>query len=216
MEQNKVNLSLIYAIFIFAIGVGIKSITNFAGGIGVPFVAVLVLTVLLINSGFINKANRSRLYDIFVLVGVGLIFALILFCSFEWANEKSFALIDFFNVFANIYSVISLISLIYCFVRYISEINGFKIPFVEIMLGNGSKTPKEKKEKQARQLKEVMNGDLEQKPSSEAQTQMVEKEEIKPEVVEEKTETVEQTENVIQNPTTETEITQEETNSTNY
>lgn len=173
MEQKKINLSLLFSLIIFAIGIAITSISNFFGGFGIPFVAFLVLTSLVFVNGFLNKENRRRLYDIFVFIVIFAIFMSIIFCSVEWAKTYTAELVDFVHVISNFLSVISLVFFIYTLVRYLAELNGTKLVVFEVILGfkKIERKPREKKEKVQKQkvsksFKEVQNGDLEEKPSA--------------------------------------------------
>ena len=201
MDQKKVNLTLIFSLILFGIGIAFKSIATYFGGLispcgsfGIPFVAVLVFSILILVNVLKNKENRRRLIDIFILTAISLIFAIVAYCSTEWVNQLDLTMkkVDFVNEWCIAYSIFSLIFLIYGLLRYISEISEKKWTIFEIILGL-KKVEKHKttiNEKYNRQPKEVMNGDLEQKPNQP-------KEVKEPEVVE----------NTIIEPTEEIETT---------
>lgn len=172
MEQKKVKLSLIFSLIVFAIGVAIKSLANLFGGFGLPFLAVLVLFVMMLYWTIFSADTRKRIIDLTVLAGISLVFATILYCSWEWALEYSAGLVDFINVFSNVYSVFSLIFLVYGLFRTMTELNQKTFTWVEVILGNKSlrKGLRVAKTKTSRQPKEVMNGDLEQKPINQPKT----------------------------------------------
>ena len=172
MEQKKVKLSLIFSLIVFAIGVAIKSLANLFGGFGLPFLAVLVLFVMMLYWTIFNADTRKRIIDLTVLAGISLVFATILYCSWEWALEYSAGLVDFINVFSNVYSVFSLIFLVYGLFRTMTELNQKTFTWVEVILGNKRlrKGLRVAKTKTSRQPKEVMNGDLEQKPINQPKT----------------------------------------------
>ena len=168
MDQKKVNLTLIFSLIIFGIGISIKSLASYFGGFGVPFVAILVFLVLILINGVVNKENRRRLLDIFVLVAISLIFAIVTYCSTEWVNQMDLTLkdVEFINEWCICYSIFSSIFLIYGLLRYISEISEKKWDVFEyiLFLKKMEKRKVTVSEKYNRQPKEVMNGDLEQKP----------------------------------------------------
>ena len=176
MDQKKLNLTLIFSLILFGIGMAFKSIATFFGGIvlpygsfGIPFVAVLVFTLLILANGLKNKENRRRLIDIFILVGISLIFAIVAYCSTEWTNQLDVNLddINFINEWCISYSIFSTIFFIYAILRYISEISDKKWTIFEyiLFLKKVEKSKVTVSEKYNRQPKEVINGDLEQKPN---------------------------------------------------
>lgn len=193
MDQKKVNLTLIFSLILFGIGIAYKSIAIYFGGIlapygsfGIPFVAVLVFSVLILIYSFKNAKNRRRLLDILILTAISLIFALVAYCSTEWVSQLEVNIKDikFVNEWCIAYSIFSSIFFIYALLRYISEISDKKWTFFEIILGLKKVENKTKiSEKYNRQPKEVMNGDLEQKPNKEVENNEV-KEEKEPEVKE--------------------------------
>lgn len=180
MDQKKLNLTLIFSLILFGIGIAFKSFATYLGGIvlpsgspyasyGIPFVAVLVFSILILVNGLKNKENRRRLIDILILTAISLIFALVAYCSTEWVNQFDVTMkdIDFVNEWCIAYSIFSTIFLVYALLRYISEISEKKWTIFEyiLFLKKVEKSKVTVTEKYNRQPKEVMNGDLEQKPN---------------------------------------------------
>lgn len=192
MEQKKVNLSLLYSLILFGIGMAFKSIATYFGGIlspigsyGIPFVAILVFTVLILANGFKKVGNRRRLIDIFILVGISLMFALVAFCSTEWVSQLEVTTKDvkFINEWCIAYSIFSTVFLVYGLLRYISETGDKKWTVFEILLGTKKVERKARlQEKYSRQPKDVVSGDFEEKPNH-VQEERVEtaKEKVEPE-----------------------------------
>lgn len=173
MEQKKVNLSLIFSLVIFAIGVGIKSIASYFGGyFGIAFVATLILLSLVIVFVFSNPENRKRVLDVVILDCLVVFLGLVLYCAYDWARDITVDLVDFVMVWANLYSVVSLFCFGYASFRLFCEASQKRIKFVEVILGNEKverkpRQPKEaRKVKSSRNLKEVENGDLLDKPKN--------------------------------------------------
>lgn len=167
MEQKKIRLSLIFSSIIFAIGVAINSIFNYFSSISLAFVAILTLFMIELFYALSDKAVLKRIIDVLILSGINLLVITTMYCVFEWANKITSDLRDFMDVFTNLLSIISLICLIYSLIRLMSEYLGIRLGFVETILG-GSKKPKTTtvvRPRENRQPKEVMNGDLEQKPT---------------------------------------------------
>ena len=200
MDQKKVNLTLIFSLIMFAIGVAVKSLANYFGGFGIPFVAVIVFAVLMIVNGVVNSSNRRRLWDVFILAGVSLLFALVAYCSYDWVNQLELTMkdVEFVNEWCIAYSIFSTIFLIYGLLRYVSEISDKKWIIFEIILGLKRVEKKAKlQEKYSRQPKDVVSGDFEEKPNHvqeervEMPKEKVEQEESKSETVESNDETVE-------------------------
>lgn len=193
MDQKKLNLTLIFSLILFGIGMAFKSIATYFGGIvlpygsyGIPFVAVLVFSILVLVSSFKNAQNRRRLIDVLILTAVSLIFAIVAYCSTEWVNQIDVTMkdIEFINEWCIAYSIFSTIFFMYALLRYISEASEKKWFIFDFILGL-KKIEKSKvtiNEKYNRQPKEVMNGDLEQKPN---QTEEVKEERVETNKVEE-------------------------------
>lgn len=204
MDQKKVNLTLIFSLIMFAIGIAVKSLANYFGGFGIPFVAVIVFAVLMIVNGFVNSSNRRRLWDMFILAGVSLIFALVAYCSYDWVNQLELTIkdIEFVNEWCIAYSIFSTIFLIYGLLRYVSEISDKKWTIFEIVLGLKRVEKKTKlQERYNRQPKDVASGDFEEKPTHvqeeriETPKENVEQEVKESETVETDNETVETSSN---------------------
>lgn len=167
MEQKKINLALIFSLCIFGVGVAVKNLANYFGGFGITFVAVLVLTALFVLKGFLEPENRRRLWDVFVLICVSIFFCLVTYCAYDWAMELDYGLFKFIRVWSNIYSVLSLIFLIYTAIRFISESSEKRFVIFEYILGTKKIQSKVKinQEKYNRQPREVVSGEIEQKPN---------------------------------------------------
>jgi len=205
MDQKKINLTLIFSLIICGIGIAFKSVATYFGGIilpygsyGIPFVAVLVFSILILVNALKNKENRRRLIDILILTAISLMFALVAYCSTEWVNQVDFVMDDikFVNEWCITYSIFSTVFFVYVLLRYISETSDKKWTIFEYILGlkKIEKTKVTVTEKYNRQPKEVMNGDLEQKPNQAEEV----KEENEPRVEENnqvETEKVQKTEN---------------------
>ena len=82
MEQKKINLSILFINIVFAIGVAFRSLINFFNGVGIAFVACLIIGGLGLAYGITKKENRRYLYDMFIMLGLVMIIQLIIFCSF--------------------------------------------------------------------------------------------------------------------------------------
>lgn len=167
MEQKKINLSLIFATIIFAISVGYKSLTMFFGGVGIPFVACLVLFGLVLVFGATKKGNARHLIEIFIMLALIMITQLILFMGYEWALTLTWGVVKFRNVCCNVLSSMSLFFLAYSFVRLLFELSGKKFVVSEALLGLRQKKEAEKSNKKIEKKvpKEIKNGDFEEKPS---------------------------------------------------
>lgn len=119
MEQKELNLSIIFSMIVFAIGVAVRGLSSLFNGFGVLFVTILIMLALVVAYGTFNANNRKKIIDLVIMVIVSLIFILILFCSYEWAFEIDRGLNNFVRVFSIIYSVISLLFLIYGIIKFI-------------------------------------------------------------------------------------------------
>ncbi len=175
MEQKKVNLSLLFSLIAFALGIAVKGFANYFGAsFGIPFVAVVTMILLAMFFAFSNKENRKRLTDVIVLDVVVSVLWIIIFCAYDWAMDITTELVDFAQVLMNVISVLSLLFAGWTIFRLFCELAGKKVKLIEVVLGNEKveRKPKEKKqpkEKPVRNLKEVENGDLLDKPSRDAE-----------------------------------------------
>lgn len=182
MEQKKINLSLLFSLIIFAIGICIKGLATFLGGaFGVPFVATLVMFALVLVFGLSSTNVRKRIVDVLIFDIIVVVFSLTLYCMVDWSHNPSADLIEFAQLWMNTYSVFSLLFFAWTLFRFLCEKIGKKVKFVEIVLGfeKYERKPKAEKQKTAKvketknkdiqdkPLKEVMNGDLEDKPLNE-------------------------------------------------
>ena len=180
MEQKKTNLTLLFSLIIFAVGICVKGLAGFLGGaFGLPFVATLVMFALVLMFGLSSPDVRKRVNDVMVLDIIVVVFSLVLYCMFDWSKEPTLDLINFAHVWMTIYSVFSLLFFAYTLFRFLCEKTGKKVKFVEVLLGyeKFERKPKQKPAKsskdnkksevQDKPLKEVMNGDLEDKPLNE-------------------------------------------------
>ena len=174
MEQKKINLSILFINIVFAIGVAFRSLINFFNGVGIAFVACLIIGGLGLAYGITKKENRRYLYDMFIMLGLVMIIQLIIFCSFDWALTISIELLKFEYVCCNILSVMSIIFLAYGFIRLLFELSNKKFILTEILLGLRPRVKKEKSNKaykektnksEKRMPKEILNGDFEDKPN---------------------------------------------------
>lgn len=163
MEQKKTSLTLIYALAVFSIGVAIKALSSYFSGFGIPFVASLILTMLVVTN-VINKDSRKRFYDILVMLTISIIMLTITYCVYDWAKTRTCSLYDFTSFICNFNSVLSLIFLVYTAIRFVMEKNDKKFILTEILLGNKTFEHKKKSEKVAKQPKELKNGEVENKP----------------------------------------------------
>lgn len=136
------------------------TLSNFFGGVGLNFVAVLVCVALMLFIVLFDSYAFSRTKDLFVVsCAFAFLEAIVYFpCEFGACKDSSVATV-FFN-FQNVYAVLGIIFLAYIAVRFITESKNIRLTFVEVLLGN-EKVSKSKKEKKS---KELSNGSLEEKP----------------------------------------------------
>lgn len=152
------DLKLSYILmFVFsAILIAWQTLSNFFGGVAINFVALLGIVFTLLLLIFKNKELFSRIKDLFFVACVFCILELVIYFACEFGYGES---LKGFIVYQNIISFLGLLFLAYVCFRFITEFLNKKIKFIEIMLGNVKRTPKEKK------AKELTNGTLEEKPN---------------------------------------------------
>lgn len=156
------NLRL-YFVLTFALAcvvIAWKSLSVSLFGSGVNFVAMLILLAVMLMLICTDKEVKTRTRDLFVVSAVFTFLELILFLVVEIFNtELSTGTIKGFNVYQSVLSFLGLIYFVYIVFRFICEVKGKKIGFVEVLLGNV------KREKKVKKAKELTNGSLMEKPN---------------------------------------------------
>lgn len=167
MERKDLNLTYIYLMSIFVIGITMGNIVSFFEGVGFAFVGAVVLLILA-GLKILNSPNKKRFGDILALIIIEFLMFIILFFAYDFninGITNSFPM-----VMRNICAIYSMLALGYVAFRYISEIKGKKYKFVEYILGNYTPVKKDKKEKPSKEMlkknRELENGTLEPKPIS--------------------------------------------------
>ena len=162
------------------------TLTNFFGGVGINYVAVLVAIAVMLSIILFDKHTFSRFGDIFFICCIFAIFETIVYFPYEFGgcfNPKVASV--FFNM-QNVFTFFGILFLAYLAFRFIIESKNIRITFVEVLLRN-EKLSKNKKEKKN---KELSNGSLEEKPVVDEEDEEV----VVTDTVEnEETETVEET-----------------------
>lgn len=165
MEKKDLNLTYIYLMAIFAIGVAMANIIAFFGGVGFALVGAGVLLVLAARK-ILSSADKKRFGDIVILITIEILMFIVLFFAYDF-NINGITN-KFPMVMRNICAIYSIFALGYTAFRYLSEIKGKKYKFVEYILGNYTPIKKNKKVKPSKEMvkknRELENGTLEPKP----------------------------------------------------
>lgn len=165
MEKKDLNLTYIYLMAIFAIGVAMANIISFFGGVGFALIGASVLLVLAARK-ILNSTDKKRFGDIVILITIEFLMFIVLFFAYDF-NINGITN-KFPMVMRNICAIYSIFALGYVAFRYFSEIKGKKYKFVEYILGNYTPVKKEKKAKPSKEMirknRELENGTLEPKP----------------------------------------------------
>lgn len=157
------NLRLYFFLtFIFSgVLIAWNTLTNFFNGMGLNFVALLVIVGLSLYFILSDSYIRSRVLDVFILICVLTVMEFCVYCVFEFGSD-SIKVYEAFREFQIFLSVMGILLLLYTSFRFALEEKGVKLGFIETMLGNN----KSKKAKKAN--KELVNGSLEEKPNHRA------------------------------------------------
>ena len=152
------NLKLTYILlFIFsAILIAFKTLSNFFGGVGLNFIALIGLIFAILLISLKDKSLMKRIKDLFILTVVFASMELIMYFACEFGNGEC---IKGFSVYQNIISFLGILFLAYTAFRFSIEYLDKKFKFIEILLGNEKRSIKPKK------AKEITNGCLEEKPN---------------------------------------------------
>lgn len=153
------NLKSSFVLFVIAFSIIIawNTLLSFFGGVGVAFVALLILTGILIFLNVTDKEVFNRTKDLFIALCVFDILEFTVYFIFEF-QVGSYKTLSAFYVFQSILALFAILLLGYLTFRFVCEHNGKKFQFIEIMLGNVKVGSKVKK------AREISNGSLEEKP----------------------------------------------------
>ena len=156
MTKN-IKLSYILLFIFTTIIVAFRTLSNFFGGVGLNFVALLGIVFALLVLSLSDKDVIKRIKDMFIAACAFCLMELIIYFACEFGNGETFV---GFSVYQNIISFLGILLLVYVCFRFTTDFLGKRIKFIEIMLGNEKRAPKVKK------VKEVTNGSLEDKPGN--------------------------------------------------
>lgn len=152
------NLKVSYILFFIFAGILVawNTLSNFFGGMALNFVALLGITFTVTLLTLSDKSLLKQVKDVFIVSCVFCFLEIIIYfaCEFGYGEQ-----LKGFIVYQNIISFFGLLFLAYIGFRFAISVSNKKIKFIEIMLGNEKKTPKQKK------AKEISNGSLEEKPN---------------------------------------------------
>jgi len=156
--MNK-NLKLSFILFIIAsaIVVAWRTLSKFFGGVGLNFVALLLIVAILIGLIVSDKYVFKRTKELFIACCSLTALELIVYFAVEFSRYQ--AMCVGLLIYQNILSILGIILLVYTMFRFITEYKEIKIGFIEFILGNG------KVVKQQKKAKELTNGTLEDKPN---------------------------------------------------
>lgn len=154
------NLKLAFILFsvFFGIIMAWNTLTNFFSGVGLNYVAILVVLALILMLTLTDKFVASRTKELFISVIVFAVLEFLIYFIFEF-QIGSFKVWEVFQNFQKVFSFFALLVFAYIAFRVICEVKGIKFGFIETMLGNEKKGTKQKK------AKELSNGSLEDKPN---------------------------------------------------
>ena len=165
MSKN-IKLSFIYSFALACVIIAFKSISSIVG-LGVAFVAVLVLFSCSLILVCIDKLSKTRTFDLFIISAIFTAVEFLIFFVVEInSNIVTADAIKGFGVFQNVVSVFALVYFFYIVFRIITELKGNRISFVEKLLNRNQK-PKEPKK-----AKELTNGSLMEKPNKNKESEL--------------------------------------------
>ena len=148
-------LSIVFAGIVMAW----TTFANFLGGMGVNFVALILILSFMLMLMLTDASVKSRIIDIFIVACVFTLLEFVMFIAFTCGLY-----IEGFYGFQAFLSIIGCVFLCYIMFRFTMDILGKKVHCIEVLLGN-EKRNKVKKEKKA---KELTNGSLEEKPNKQS------------------------------------------------
>lgn len=158
MTKN-LKLSFVLLTIFSAIIMAWRTLTNFFGGVGLNYVALLGIVVALLLLMMNDEVVKNRIKDMFIIACGFAIVEFIIYFVFEF-HVGSAGVNRAFWIIQNIFTFFGILFFAYIMFRLFAELKGLKVGFIEAMLGsNKTNTNKPKK------AKELENGSLEEKPS---------------------------------------------------
>ena len=157
MTKN-LKLSFILYIIFYSVIIAWATLSAFFHGVGINFVALIVILALLLTIKLTDEFASKRTKDMFwaSVVFAGLEFLIYFIFEFGIGSIK---VMNVFWVFQKIFTAFAILAFAYVIFRFITELKGVKFTFVEVVLGN------EKITRKAKSNKELSNGSLEDKPN---------------------------------------------------
>lgn len=162
MNKN-LKLSYLLTFILTIVVVAWHTLSNFFGGTGINYIAMLVVVAILISMMIADKQLFNRTKDFFIASCVLTGLETIVYLPNEFGACKNPNVASVFFNFQNVFTFLGLLLLVWLLFRFLTEYKNIRVHFVEVLLGNEKRTKKEKKFKQP---KELTNGSLEQKPNS--------------------------------------------------
>jgi len=159
MSKN-LKISFLLSFILSVVVIAWHTLTNFFGGVGLNYVATLVVVGLLLSIILFDKHTFSRFKDIFFICCVFAFLETIVYFPYEFGGCQNYEVAAVFFNFQNVFAFLGILFLGYIGFRFVTESKNVRISFVEVLLGN-EKISKSKKEKKS---KEFSNGSLEEKP----------------------------------------------------
>lgn len=157
MTKN-LKLSFVLYMIFYSVILAWATLTSFFGGVGINFVALIVVLALLLTikltDEFVSKRTKEMFWASVVFAGLEFLIYLV----FEFTIARGNA-VKVFWIFQRIFTAFSILAFAYIVFRFITELKGVKIGFIETMLGNRNVSRKKKSNK------ELSNGSLEDKPN---------------------------------------------------
>lgn len=113
-----------------------RTLANFFGGVGINFIALLVVVAVLLTIFIFDKETRSRMRDLFIICCAFAVLESVVYFPYEFgACFNPNVAVVFFN-FQNVYSFLGILFLAYLAFRFILETQNIRLTFIEVLLGN--------------------------------------------------------------------------------
>ena len=157
MSKNLKYAFILFSVF-FGIVIAWNTLASFFNGVGVNFVALLVVLALIVMLFITDSFVAKRTRELLIACCTFAVLELFIYLIFEFGigSIKTFHV---FSIFQNVFSFVGILMGAYLAFRIICEVKGVKFGLIEILLGNEKRVRKEKK------AKELSNGSLEDKPN---------------------------------------------------
>jgi len=129
MTKN-LKISFLLSFILSVVVIAWHTLTNFFGGVGINFVAILVVVATLLNFVLFDKHTFARFKDIFFICCVFAFLETIVYFPYEFGGCYNPDIASVFFNFQNVYAFLGIFFLAYIAFRFITESKNIRISWI--------------------------------------------------------------------------------------